>query len=186
MESFLHGIGIAAALAGCLLAIASLIVGLPGTLAILAIALLYAWLTGFAAVTWGTIGWLALLAAVGEGLELAAAGLATAGARPSRRVTVAAVVGALAGGIVGTPFLIGLGSLVGALAGAFAGAALAAAFEGGSLSEAGAVGVAAMKGRLLGFAAKAASRGGDDRHAGRRDALIPRAEDDAPHHATAG
>jgi len=156
LATLLHVLGVVLLLLGCAVAFFSLVVGLPGTFVILGIALVYAWATGFASVQWSTIGWLALLAVLGEGIELAASGAGAAGARPSRRVTFGALAGALIGGIAGTPFLLGVGALLGALAGAFVGAALAVRAEGGSFEESVATGVAALKGRLLGFVLKAA------------------------------
>jgi len=152
----LHIVGIVLLFATCVAALFSLVFGVPGTLIIVAVALLYAWATGFAAVHWSTIGWLALLAILAEVGEFLATGAATATARPSRRVTMGALLGALVGGIIGMPFLFGVGALLGALAGAFAGAALAVRSQGGTLAESMTTGVAAMKGRLLGFVLKAA------------------------------
>lgn len=157
MDSLLHYGGIAILLLGCVLALISLVIGLPGTFLMVALALAYGLGTGFRDVGWSTIGWLALLAIVGEGVEFAASAIGTsAGGRPSRRASIWAIAGALAGGIFGTPILLGLGSLLGALVGAFAGAALAVGSEGASAGEALAAGIAAMKGRLLGFVVKAA------------------------------
>lgn len=156
LDTLLHVLGLVVLFTGCLLALFSLVLGLPGTFAIVGAALLYAWATGFAALHWSTIGWLLLLAIIGEGAELLAAGGAVAGTRPSWRVTLSALAGALVGGIVGAPFLFGIGSLLGALAGAFAGAALAVKLEGASLRDSVATGFAALKGRLLGFVVKAA------------------------------
>lgn len=152
----LHIFAILLLFAACVAALFSLIIGVPGTFIIVGLALVYAWATGFAAVQWSTILWLLLLAVLGEVVEFLAAGVATAGTRPSRRVTIAALAGALVGGIIGIPFLLGLGALIGALAGAFAGAALAVRSEGGTLGESMTTGLAAMKGRLLGFVLKAA------------------------------
>lgn len=156
MDTLLHIGGLLLLFGGCAVAFVALVLGLPGTFLIVGLALLYAWATGFAAVQWSTIAWLTILALIGEGVELAAAGAGAAGARPSRRVTIAALAGALIGGIVGTPILFGIGSLLGALAGAFTGAFLAVRSEGGSLDESVAIGFAALKGRLLGFVLKAA------------------------------
>ena len=156
MDTALHIVGLVLLFVGCLAALFSLIVGLPGTFIIVGIALLYAWLTDFSTVQWSTLGWLTLLAVIGEGIELAASGAGAAGTRPSWRVTLSALAGALIGGIIGTPILFGIGSLLGALAGAFAGAALAVRSEGGSLDQSVATGFAALKGRLLGFVLKAA------------------------------
>lgn len=159
MDTLLHVLGLVLLFLGCAVALCSLVLGLPGTFLIVGIALVYAWATGFAAVQWSTIGWLLLLAVLGEGIEFLASGAGAAGARPSRRVTISALAGALIGGIVGTPFLFGVGSLLGALVGAFAGAALAVRAEGGSLDESITTGFAALKGRLLGFVLKAALAG---------------------------
>lgn len=156
MDIVLHVLGIAVLFLVCVLALLSLIFGLPGTFLIVATAVVYAWATGFAAVHWSTIGWLTVLAFIGEGIEFAASAVGAAGTRPSRRVSLSAIGGALVGGIVGTPFLFGIGSLLGALAGAFAGAAVAVASEGGSLGAAFTTGLAALRGRLLGFVLKTA------------------------------
>jgi hypothetical protein len=155
-DTALHVFGLVLLFVGCLAALLSLVVGLPGTFIIVGMALLYAWLTDFTTVQWSTLGWLTMLALIAEGIEFASGGAGAAGARPSRRVTLSALAGALIGGIVGPPLLFGIGSLLGALAGAFAGAALAVGSEGGSLDQSIATGFAALKGRLLGFVSKAA------------------------------
>jgi uncharacterized protein YqgC (DUF456 family) len=138
----------------CLGALSSLLFGFPGTFIIVAAALVYAWATGFVAVTWSTLAWLIGLALVGEAIELVAAA-GGAGERPSRRVAVAAILGGFIGGIVGLPILFGIGALLGALAGAFVGAAMAAASEGDSVDTSFRAGVRALRGRLLGFVLKA-------------------------------
>lgn len=155
METALFILGLILLFTFCLVALASLVFGLPGTFLIVAAALVYAWATGFAAVQWSTVGWLLLLALIGEGVELVAGSVSAAGTRPSRRVTIAVLAGGFVGGLVGTPFLFGIGSLIGALIGAFGGAALAVASEGGSVGSALTTGLAAMRGRLLGFVLKA-------------------------------
>src|SRR5215468_2307229 len=156
VATLLHILGIVVLFTACVLALFSLVLGVPGTFLIVGVALFYAWATGFVAVQWSTIGWLLGLAVIGEGIELLSSSTAAAGARPSRRVTIGALVGALIGGVVGTSILFGIGSLLGALAGAFVGAALAVHAEGGSLRESVVTGFAALKGRLLGFVVKAA------------------------------
>lgn len=156
MATLLHILGLMLLFVACALALFSLVLGVPGTFLIVGVALFYAWATDFAAVHWSTIGWLLFLAVIGEGIELLSSSAAAAGTRPSRRVTIGALAGALVGGIIGTPILFGVGSLLGALAGAFVGAALAVQSEGGSLRESVATGLAALKGRLLGFVIKAA------------------------------
>ncbi|MBX3025898.1 DUF456 family protein [bacterium] len=156
MSALLHVLGIVLLMLACGVAVFTLVLGLPGTLLIVGIALVYAWATDFTLIQWSTIGWLALLAVTAEGLELLAAGAGASAARPSRRVTFGALGGAVAGGILGTPFLFGVGALLGALAGAFVGAALAVRSEGGSVEDSLTTGLAAMRGRLLGFVVKSA------------------------------
>ena len=156
METVLHVAGLLLLLIACLASLASLLLGLPGTFFIVAAALLYGWATGFAAVQWSTVGWLFLLAVVGEGFEFFAGAAGAAGERPSRRVMVGALAGGVVGGLAGTPVLFGMGSLLGALVGAFAGAALAVVSEGGTMGSALSTGLAALRGRLLGFVLKAA------------------------------
>lgn len=159
METLLYLLGLLLLALACAAGLLSLLFGLPGTFVILGAALVYAWATGFAAVTWVTLGWLAALAVVGEGLEFfagAAGAAGAAGQRPTRRATVGALLGGFAGGLLGAPFLFGVGALIGALLGAFIGAALAVASEGGGMGSALSVGLAAMRGRLLGFVLKSA------------------------------
>jgi len=156
MTVFLHIVGLILLFVGCAAAVCSVVLGLPGTIFIVGLALLYGWATGFVALQWSTIGWLALLAVLAEGLEFFAGAAGAAGARPSRRVTVGALGGAFAGGMLGAPILFGIGALFGALLGAFAGAAIAVRSEGGSFDESITTGFAALRGRLLGFIVKAA------------------------------
>ena len=152
----MHALGLALLFFVCLLALLSLVFGAPGTLLIVAAALIYAWATDFSALRWSTIGWLALLAVVGEAVEFLSAARGAPGSRPSRRVSLASLVGAFAGGIVGLPFLFGVGSLLGALAGAFLGAAIASSLESGDVATALSSGWAALRGRFLGFVLKSA------------------------------
>ena len=140
----------------CAIAVASLVLGLPGTFLILGAAIVYAWLTGFNAVTWTTIGWLTALSLVGETLEFLSGTIGERGRRPSTRTMIWTVLGGVIGGIIAAPFLFGIGSLFGALAGAFAGAALAVRSEGADSRTALRTGFVAMRGRLLGFILKLA------------------------------
>lgn len=157
MATALWLVGLLLLALGCTLGLVSLVFGLPGTFVIFASSLLYAWATDFAAIEWTVPAWLFAMALAGEAIEFAAAGAAGgAGGRPSRKVTIAAIAGAFAGGIAGTPFLLGLGSLLGALAGAFAGAALAVMAGGGTVRDSLSSGAAAFRGRALGFLLKSA------------------------------
>ncbi len=156
MDTLWHILGLALLFSVSAVGLVALVLGLPGTWIIVAAALVYAWSTDFAAVQGSTLGWLVLLAAVAEVAELVSASAAAAGTRPSTRVTVTVLLCGFVGGLVGTPFFFGVGSLLGALAGAFAGGALAVKWEGGSAGEALQTGWAAFRGRLLGFVLKAA------------------------------
>lgn len=156
MDAALHIAGIIVLLLGCLAALATLVIGLPGTFIIVGLGLLYGWLTDFAGVGWTTMAWLVALATTAELLELLSATLGAGTAKPSRRVQVLAIVGGITGGIIGTPLLFGLGSLLGALAGAFTGAAAATSWEGHGTQAALRSGFAAFRGRLLGFVVKSA------------------------------
>lgn len=154
--SVVSALGLVGLAGVCVLGLFSLVVGLPGTFLILLAGVVYAWATGFATVTWGTLGWLALLAVIGEGIELALGSGVAGSARPSRRVAVAAILGSVLGGLVAAPLLFGLGALFGALAGAFLGAGVAAHGESGDLGHAMRHGWGAFKGRLAGFVVKSA------------------------------
>ena len=76
--------------------------------------------------------------------------------KPSLRITLGAIGGAIAGGILCAPLLLGVGALLGAFAGAFGGATLAAASEGHDRGRALAHGFSALRGRVLGFVVKSA------------------------------
>ncbi len=156
MSAFVEILGVFFLVGFCLLALVSLIFGLPGTLVIVGVAGVYAWATGFAELTWGVLAALAAMAAGAEALEFWAASAAAGSGGPSRRVTVAVLVGGLIGGIIGAPFFFGLGALPGALAGTFVGAATAVASDGGGRERVLATALAALRGRLLGFIAKVA------------------------------
>ena len=156
MATLLHVFAVALLFAACVASVIALLFGLPVTFAIVGVALMYAWATGFQTVRWSTIGWIGGLALAGEVFEFLAAGMGAAGARPSRRALIAAVVGSFAGAVLGAPFFFGIGALLGALAGAFAGAAFAVAAQGGTMRRAFSTGLGALRGRLLGFVLKAA------------------------------
>jgi uncharacterized protein YqgC (DUF456 family) len=140
----------------CVLALALLVIGMPGTFLVFAAALIYAWLTDFSRVTWNTLAWLLGLAVTAEGLEFLSGAVGSQRERPSRRVAGWALAGSFIGGLVGTPILFGIGSLLGALAGAFTGAALAVTSQGGQAHDAVRSGLAAMRGRFAGFLVKLA------------------------------
>ena len=137
-----------------LLAVLIIPMGLPGTFLIVANALIYGWITGFAEVTWAIIGFLLLIAVLAEGIEFGV-GMATAGKYgASRQGIVGAIIGGFAGAILGTPMLPLVGTVVGAFVGTFVGATLFEFFTSRDLDKSIRVGFGAFLGALGGKLAK--------------------------------
>ena len=131
--------------------------GIPGTFIIVANALLYAWLTGFAELTWGLLGWLLLIALAVEGLEFAL-GVAAAGKFGGSRLAMAgAVLGGFFGAIWATPMVPVVGTLLGAFAGAFVGASAFEYFKSRDLDKSLRVGFGAFLGAVGGKLTKVAA-----------------------------
>ena len=144
------------------------LLNLPGNWGMVGITALYVWLAPVEETSFGHLGWtaviiLAVLALLGELLELGAGALGTARGGGSKRGAVLAVLGSVVGSVVGavfaTPFVP---TIVGAVVvlvlcaglGALGGAMLGEAWKGRSLNESWRVGKAAFWGRLLGTLAK--------------------------------
>lgn len=104
----------------CALALAVVPVGLPGLWVIVLAALAYGPLTGDP-LGWWTVGGIAALALVAEGVEFVLGTRFTQRYGGGRRSAWGAVLGGFAGAIVGVPVPI-VGSVVGGFVGAFAGA----------------------------------------------------------------
>jgi uncharacterized protein YqgC (DUF456 family) len=144
------------------------LVALPGNWIVLALAALFAWLfpAGEAGrgLTWMTIGFLAVLAVIGEIIEFAAGAAGAAKHGASRRGVALSIVGAMVGSIVGlaigTPIPV-LGSfvmaLVGGAAGAFVGAYVGEAWKGKPEEARLAAGRGAFTGRIWGTVGKLAA-----------------------------
>jgi uncharacterized protein YqgC (DUF456 family) len=158
MAEIAHWLGILLLTVLCVSALLTLVLGLPGTFLIVLIGAAYGWATGFAEVTPGILGWLFGLALLAEAIEFvsAARGGGEAAPKPSLRITVGAVVGAVGGGLLCAPLFFGLGALFGAFGGAFVGAGLAAIWEGHDRRVAVRHGMQALRGRVLGFVVKSA------------------------------
>jgi uncharacterized protein YqgC (DUF456 family) len=131
------------------------LVGLFGNWVILGTAAA-AWLfTGFDHFGVWTLVSMTALAALGEVLEMIAAGYGAAKFGGGKGAMVASLVGCIAGAIVGTPWFPVVGTLIGAVAGAFGGAALYELLivkktAGASIQT----GVGAALGRIAGVAVK--------------------------------
>lgn len=157
-------------LAALLLAVVLLVgwvtqlIGMPGNWLIVLAAALYAWLLPAdapAAIGWNTVIALAVLAVVGEVVELVAGAAGVAKVGGSRRSAVLALVGSMIGGIlgigVGLPIPL-VGSLIAAVLfaglGALAGAFIGESWLGRDFDTSVNVGKAAFVGRVLGTLAK--------------------------------
>ena len=106
-------------------------IGLPGTWALLALAGLIELLDGLylpgdesTTFSWWLLLGCVALAGIGELLELLAGALGAKKAGSSRRGMIASVIGGIVGAILGAPFGLILGSFCGAVVGTFAGAVL--------------------------------------------------------------
>jgi uncharacterized protein YqgC (DUF456 family) len=140
------------------------VMGMPGNWIMVAVAALYAWLVPSdapASIGWGVVLAVAILAALGELLEMVAGALGVAKAGGSKRGAVLALLGSMVGGLVG--MVVGVpiplvGSLVGAILfaslGALLGAMLGECWKGRELGQSWQIGKGAFWGRLLGTLAK--------------------------------
>ena len=100
--------------------------------------------------SWWTLGACALLAALGELIELAASALGAAKAGGSRAGSCCALGGSIAGAIGGSFFLPPIGTIVGAVLGAGLGAGLGELyFAGKTWNTAAKIGTGAAVGRLV-------------------------------------
>ena len=128
-------------LVGCVVPI------LPGPLFVLMGAFLYAWYTGFAEVTWGVLGVLALLTLVSQALDYLAS---TMGARKFG-ASRWGVAGSFAGALVGLFF-----GIPGILIGPFVGAMLFEMLRGRNINESFKIGYGTLVGFLGGAIGKVA------------------------------
>jgi uncharacterized protein YqgC (DUF456 family) len=141
---------------GCLIAVALTAVRLPGTWCLVAGAGLYGQLTDWQAVTLSTLLLLAVIAVIGEILELFTSAVVARKAGGSRR----AAWGGLVGGMLGMfclSFVLPIpivGSMAGAIVGCFLGAAVAEFSVRNHLAHGTRVGFFAALGMAMGTAAK--------------------------------
>ncbi len=140
------------------------VTGMPGNWLMVAATALYAWLVptdASATIGWGVVLAVAIMAGLGELLEMAAAALGVAKAGGSKRGAVLALLGSMIGGLagmaVGLPIPL-VGPLVGAVLfasfGALLGAMLGECWKGRELGQSWQIGKGAFWGRLLGTLAK--------------------------------
>jgi len=141
----------------CLVGVALLLLQLPGSWLIVAVALVYDWHYG-----WQRIGWpidlmLLGLAAAGELIELLTSAWLARRAGASRRAAIFGLLGGMAGMILFSVPVPIVGTLIGGVLGCFAGALIAEMTVRDDALGATRVGAAAAAGRVLGTTAKLAT-----------------------------
>jgi uncharacterized protein YqgC (DUF456 family) len=127
--------------------------GLPGLWVMLAAVVGYMFLGPPGGIGVWTVVVVAVLAGVGELLELVLAGRYARKYGGSRRAGWGAIIGSIVGAIIGVPVPI-VGSMVGAFLGAFAGAWVAELTRSAELRGATRVATGALLGRIAATAAK--------------------------------
>jgi len=137
-----------------IIALVSLLFGVPGNFIVLAASVLYGWYGGFEQITVRVVIILACLALFAELLEFV---LGIAGAKKwksSNKALIGSFVLGIFGAIAGAPFFFGAGAVVGAFAGAFLGAYIVDYFMTKDSIRALHSGVGALIGKVGGFFAK--------------------------------
>lgn len=136
------------------LSLSLIIFGLPGTWVILGIIAAWNFLSGAVVLGWQFFLLLALLAALGEVLELGAGYLGARKFGGSNKGSLGGMIGALAGALLCAPLFFGLGALLGALAGGFAGCFVVEKGRGASSGAAAKAAFGATLGRFGGLVIK--------------------------------
>jgi uncharacterized protein YqgC (DUF456 family) len=111
-------------------------VGIPGTFIMSAVAFFYGWATSFEAVTGSHILTMVGISLILEGLEFFLSGVAARLYGATRRSAVFAILGGIAGALIGVGFFIPVGAFVGLLVGSYLGAYLSEKLSGKSDAEA--------------------------------------------------
>ncbi|MHC1751262.1 DUF456 family protein [Humidesulfovibrio sp.] len=132
------------------------LLSLPGNWLMLGVLALVVWLWPSGPLTWAFIGYMGLLAALGEVIEFAAQLIGGSRGGASGPGNVGGIVGSIAGAILGAPFGLGLGSIIGALAGAWVGCFAVERMRQESQTKAVEAAWGAFWGRSLGLVGKAA------------------------------
>ena len=144
----------------CFVGLLANLIALPGNWAMLLFAAVFAWLVPESRLSWIAVGLSLALAVAGEIVEsvAGAAGAAKLGAKRRSMVLslIATVVGSIVGSFVVPIPVVGtvIGAVGGGALGAYAGAYVGELSAGTESKLGHKIGGAAMKGRLLGTAAK--------------------------------
>lgn len=146
--------GVLLLFAGLVAGLLMIPLGLPGLWVMAGAVFVYDYLVPTGAIGLWTIVLVALLAAVGEVMEMVLAGRFARRYGGSRRAGWGAIVGSIAGAVVGVPVPV-VGSVIGAFAGAFAGAWVAELTKRPEVGAATRVATGALLGRVAAVAVKA-------------------------------
>ncbi len=133
------------------------LLSLPGNWLMLGVLALFVWLGPEGRMTWTFVGYMGLLALVGEAIEFAAQLIGGKRGGASGAGNFGGIVGSIAGAILGAPFGLGLGSIAGALFGAWVGCFAVERLRQESARKAAQAAWGAFWGRSLGLVGKAAT-----------------------------
>jgi hypothetical protein len=132
----------------------SILLGLPGTLVILFDVLVYALVTGFDKIGFGTLLALVAISALAESLEFLFGITWARRYGTSKRGIAASIIGGIIGAVILTPAFLGLGALIGSFLGALLGAFTVEILSQRELKPAARAGFGALMGRMAGLFAK--------------------------------
>lgn len=124
-------------------------IGIPGTFIMSILVLVCGWITDFAAITLHHIIVIFAISIILEGVELVMGGLAARYFGASRRSAVFAIIGGIAGTIIGVGILLPIGALVGLLLGSYLGAYLSEKLSGKSGADSARAALGAVLGNMV-------------------------------------
>ena len=130
------------------LGIFSVVYGLPGTFIILIDVVIYAWVTDFEKIGFKTIVILVLISLFAEAMDFLLGMIGAKKYGASRKGIIASVIGGIAGAILMTPLLLGLGAVIGAFLGGAVGTFLVEYLEDRKLKAAFRMGYGVMLGKI--------------------------------------
>jgi len=133
--------------------------GLPANWLVLGLVGIWKWVCPEADLTWTFMAVLTGMALAGEILEFLSQAWGAKRYGGSGKGNWGAILGAIAGSIIGAPFFFGLGALPGALLGAYGGCLAVELVTGRSLAEAGQAALGALWGKMFGLVTKVALGG---------------------------
>lgn len=136
------------------LGVFSTVYGLPGTIVIFLDAFIYAAATGFGKIGFKILLLLFVLSAMAEAIDVGSQMAGAARFHFTRKSFLGSIAGSLAGVIVLTPILYGLGTLIGIFAGGFGVVVISELLYQSRLKQSLRTGYKAMLGKILALSAK--------------------------------